>query len=379
MSPAPSASSAPLVVRFGAFGDMILLIPVLKLLAARYGRPCDVVSSGGWTTPLLDRVPASAQRFLLTSRRAPYWFNRSQRRLVAWLRARPPGPVYVVEPDEKPLSLLRRARIDPAWICTLRDFPREPREHILAQTLRLARATPTLCAEPSNPIGYPPTSSRPASGNLLGYSSPADPASLLTPDTRPTLSDTDHRDCADWLARHQLAAAPVVLIQPGNKKTMKRGDRRRSSNVDYWPEENWARVITGVLAALPAARVVICGAPSERMIADDIVALLSQPSHSRVVVGSNELPIPRLLALQARAHSMISVNTGPAHSAAAMGCPLAALFTRHPHRAADFYAPVPTTAPVKIIQPDAALGLDAELHALPPDSVVAAWRTLVSV
>ena len=47
----------PLVVRFGAFGDMILLLPALNLLARRYGDACEVVGSGGWTEPLLRRVP----------------------------------------------------------------------------------------------------------------------------------------------------------------------------------------------------------------------------------------------------------------------------------------------------------------------------------
>lgn len=353
MPPPAQSLAPPLVVRFGAFGDMILLIPVLKLLAARYGQPCEVVSSGGWTAPLLDRVPSSSRRVLLTSRRAPYWFNRSQRQFVAWLRTRPPGPVYVFESDEKPLSLLRRAGIAPAWISTLRDFPREPAEHILEHALRLARTVPP--AVDATALPPPPAS----------------------PDARPMLSDADRRDCSAWLAHHRFTGRPLVLIQPGNKKTMKRGPRRRSSNVDYWPEENWARVVAGICAARPEAQVIICGAPSERPIAEDIVSHLSADERARVLIGSNDLPIPRLLALQSVAHSMVSVNTGPAHAAAAMGCPLVALFTRHPHRAADYYAPVPTTAPVKIIQPDPSFGESAGLDQLTSDVVVAAWRALV--
>lgn len=342
----------PLVVRFGAFGDMVLMVPVLKLLHQRFGRPCDVVSSGGWTAPLLQRVPAAGESFLLTSRRAPYWLNRSQRQLVAWLRDRPAGPVFVFEPDEKPLSLLRRGGIDPAWICTLRDWPRQPGEHILAHSLRLARATPAAL-----------------------HATPANPVSELTPDARPQLTAEDSRDCETWLAAHRLTNAPVVLLQPGNKKTMKRGDRRRASNVAYWSESNWAAVIRGVRTRLPAARFVICGAPAERQIADDILALVPEVRDA-VVVGSGELPIPRLLALQTRAHSMISVDTGPAHSAAAMGCPLVVMFTRHAHRAADLYAPVPTTATVKIVQTPETLP-EAGLSAITPDAVVTAWQTLL--
>ena len=39
--------------------------------------------------------------------------------------------------------------------------------------------------------------------------------------------------------------------------------------------------------------------------------------------------MPRLLALCARSHSMISVDTGPAHAAAALGLPLVVLFGAH--------------------------------------------------
>lgn len=354
---------APLVVRFGAFGDMVLMIPVLTLLRQRYGGRCDVIGSGPWTEPLLQRVPAVAERFYLTSRRAPYWFNRSQRQLVAWLRRRDRGPVYVFEPDEKPLALLRRAGIGPEWICTLRDLPRQPGEHILAHALRLARATPSaLRADPAAPAA-------------AGLPSPAADAPPTTPSPRPTLTDSDRRDCADWLAQRGLTGAPLVLLQPGNKKTMKRGDRRRASNVDYWPESNWAAVIGGVRAALPDARIVLCGSPAERELALDIAALASA-HRDHLVVASTELPIPRLLALQERAQSMISVNTGPAHSAAAMGCPLLVMFTRHAHRAADLYAPVATTAAVEILQPPADSG-DPGLSAITADAVVAAWRRLV--
>jgi len=343
----------PLVIRFGAFGDMILLIPVLKLLERRYGVPCDVVASGSWSEPLLQRVAPDGRRFFLTSRRAPYWLNRSQQQLVRWLKQRAIGPVYVFEPDEKPLSLLRRAGVKPDWICTLRDYPRQSGEHLLAHSLRIARETPAALRGTRN--------------------APIECAEV--PNPRPTLSEQDRRDCADWLASRGVMS-PIILLQPGNKKTMKRGDRRRRSNIDYWPESNWAKVVLGVRQTIPGAHVIICGTPAERPIGEDIAALLPA-NRDRVLIASDELPIPRLLALQERAHSMISVNTGPAHAAAAMGCPLLVMFTRHAHRAADLYAPVPTTAPVKILQPEAALAGQG-LSAITPESVIAAWRNLVA-
>ena len=344
----------PLVMRFGAMGDMMLLIPMLKALQQRYGQPCELVASGGWTRALMQRVPACGPVHLLTSRHSPYYFNRSQWQLVDTLRRRPAGPVYVFEPDEKPLSLLRRGGVKPEWICTIRDLPRLPREHIAAHALRLAHQTPAaLIGRPEYAVGAP-----------------------LTPDTRPTLSEADRRDCAEWIEQRGLAGRPLVLIQAGNKKTMKGGNRQRVGNVDFWPEANWGEVIAGVRRLLPASRVILCGAPSERLLAEDIIATLSG-SRDGVFIATDDLPIPRLLALQERAHSLISVNTGPAHGAAAKGCPQVVMFTRHAHRAADLYAPLPTTAPVRIILPESE-NPDAGLSSITPAALIAAWHEVAT-
>ncbi len=334
-------STPPLVVRFGAFGDMVLMIPVLKLLRERYGQPCDVVSSGPWTEPLLSRVSSAGQRVYLTSRRAPYWFNRSQQDFVRWLKKRPAGPVYVFEPDEKPLALLRRGGVALEWICTWRDLPREPREHILAHAFRLARQTPPALA------GKVP-----------------EPAHI--PDARPEITDADRRECDAWLAEQNLAGKPIVLIQAGNKKTMRRGPRQRASNLKYWPEERWAAIVAGVHAAMPTAGLVLCGSPSERALIDDIRSRVPATVPTAVASG-----ILRVLALQERAHSMISVDTGPAHSAAALGCPLTVLFASPP----DLYAPIPTTADVRILRPENPSG-ESPLLGLTPETVLAAWQEL---
>ena len=341
-------------MRFGAMGDMVLLIPMLKALQQRYGRPCDLVSSGPWTIPLMQRVPACGPLQLLTSRRAPYLFNRSQWELVDALRQRPPGPVYIFEPDEKPLTLLRRGGIGPEWICSVRDLPRLPREHIAAHALRLAHQTPAALRDQPD---YAVTTT-------------------LEPNTRPSLTETDRRDCSDWVEHHGLNGSPLVLLQPGNKKTMKGGNRQRSSNVDYWPEASWGEVIAGVRQLLPSAQVIICGTPAERPLAEDIVD--SVPGRrDGILIATDDLPIPRLLALQERAHSLISVNTGPAHSAAALGCPEVVMFTRHVHRSADLYAPLPTTAPVKILLPELSVP-DAGLISISPDTVISAWHGMVT-
>jgi heptosyltransferase-2/heptosyltransferase-3 len=43
---------------------------------------------------------------------------------------------------------------------------------------------------------------------------------------------------------------------------------------------------------------------------------------------ADDLPVPRLVALMSRAAALISVDSGPAHVAAAVGCPQVVLFGR---------------------------------------------------
>jgi heptosyltransferase-2/heptosyltransferase-3 len=87
---------------------------------------------------------------------------------------------------------------------------------------------------------------------------------------------------------------------------------------------------------------------------------------------ANELPVRTLLPLLERAHSMISIDTGPAHAAAALGCPTVAVFGS---QNATLYRPGGATTPAVAVTGvvDGAqniLGITAE-------AVIAAWLDLV--
>src|SRR5262249_29286203 len=128
--------------------------------------------------------------------------------------------------------------------------------------------------------------------------------------------------CDAWLGGAGLEGVPLVLVQPGNRRTM-RGRRLRVSAADdrSWPVERWAQLLHRVHAQLPAARIVLCGAPGEALL----LAWIAQAAQLPAVLTA-ELSLARLLALCTRAHSMISVNTGPAHLAAAVSLPVVVLF-----------------------------------------------------
>ena len=110
---------------------------------------------------------------------------------------------------------------------------------------------------------------------------------------------------------------------------MKGGAQPRISPDDHkaWPVDRWAALLAHVRERLPQALILLVGAPGEAAFLESIRAA-ARPATAEVAV----LPLRRLFALCAAAHSMISVDTGPAHAAAAVGLPLVVLFGAYPAR-----------------------------------------------
>jgi heptosyltransferase-2/heptosyltransferase-3 len=126
-----------------------------------------------------------------------------------------------------------------------------------------------------------------------------------------------------WLRKHGLVGQSLLLIQAGNKRTMRPLYRKRRTNTKYWPEERWASVIRAIHAHDPSKRVLLLGTRGEHALNDEIRVRAGVPGVHNV---ARDLPVDVLLPLLEIAHSMISVDTGPAHAAAALGCPQVTLF-----------------------------------------------------
>jgi heptosyltransferase-2/heptosyltransferase-3 len=141
-----------------------------------------------------------------------------------------------------------------------------------------------------------------------------------------------------------VAGQPIVCVQPGSKRTMRRGRVDRSSNTKFWPVSNWSEVIDQVIATMPRAQVLLCGVPNEVEMCEAVRDSCRDAQSVKVV--ADDLPIRRLLALMSMAHSCISVDTGPAHVAAAVNCPVVVLFGQADPR---MFRPVSDNSPVRVI------------------------------
>jgi heptosyltransferase III len=285
------SSSCPVVVRFAAIGDVVLLTILLEELAKRHGEPVAVLGSGKWMQTLLDPDPAVAEVRLVTSRKAPYWFTSSQREAVAWLHTQG-GPIYLCDPDLHSLGLLLRA---------------VPRERI-TRVWDKWPGIETHWADWWQSVG---------TEQALAHDSGQPRLTML-----PAWRD----DALAWLQAKGIAQHPILLIQPGNKKTAKTWTWKRTTSDKFWPIDRWVDVIRAALLQMPTLRVVVCGSLVELSLINEITNACND---QRVIPGAEDLPLTRLIGLTSLAYSMISIDTGPAHIAAAMDCPLVVLFGKH--------------------------------------------------
>jgi heptosyltransferase-2/heptosyltransferase-3 len=137
----------------------------------------------------------------------------------------------------------------------------------------------------------------------------------------------------------------------------------------YWPEDRWGQVINRVRALQPDHAVFLTGTTNERAFNEDIRA---SSGATEVYNMAGDLEIQTLLPLLERAHSIISVDTGPAHAAAALGCPTVALFG--PANATLFRpggATTPATALTGTVN-----GIQSILG-ITVDAVIEAWTSLI--
>jgi ADP-heptose:LPS heptosyltransferase len=315
----------PIVIWFGRVGDLILLSTLLDILHRRYGRACHLIGAGSWLAELYAAHPDVA-RVSCLHRYTAWLFDPAWWRTWRALRSSRASPVYVCETDPRKLARIQRLlRLSGTGAARCLFIAREPSPgsthwvdaqtgldtalphaskiaptHWVDRLVSFGRLTPPACNAADYPWPTPPPRGTP----LLQVAAAV------------------RAECSAWLDAQGWHARPLVLVQPGNRRTMRRWRwRPQTADDKAWPIERWAALLQRVGARLPQAQIVLCGAPRESQLLRSIAAATQSPA-----VTAAELPLPRLLALCERAHSMISVDTGPAHAAAALGVPLVVLF-----------------------------------------------------
>lgn len=286
---------------------MIMQTALLGLLHRRYGGACRVVGAGPWNESVFLGHPDVEQCWSLP-RHAPFPFTRQWPRLVRALRQSAPAPVYVCEYQYRQLPRVKRllftSGIDMRRCVFIDEEPGE-KGHWIDALLRLGARTPAALRADEYPL--PPDHGR------------------FAPRLAVLQSERCERDA--WLRARGWFGRPIVLVQPGNHRSMSPRRRRRWRDRDdkAWPIERWRELLSAIQARLPDAVIMLRGAVEEIPMLEAM----------RAAIGLDDLQVTGLalrplFALTEAAHSMISVDTGPAHAAAALGLPVVVLYGAGP-------------------------------------------------
>lgn len=338
----------PIVIRFGRLGDMLLLAPLLQRLHRGYGEACVLLGTGPWSAPLYQAHPDVARVLQVRARHQPLAFSPERWRMLLTLQHATHAAVHVCETEPRALAKIRRmlalAHVPRERCVFAADTPPLHAEHWIDRLLRTAGRPPAAC--------------------LPGWREPA-AADALAP--RLALTADDRRDRDAWLRARGWHGEPLWLVQPANKRSM-RWNGPRADDDKAWPIPNWSAALRALHSEHPAARILACGTPNELPLLEQLAAA-TRPAPVDVV--ARDLSLRRLLALAEIADGMLSVDTGPAHLAAAMGCPLVVLFGA---QAPAVWCPRSPTGSAVL-----ALGgppQHARVADITPDEVIAALRRL---
>jgi ADP-heptose:LPS heptosyltransferase len=303
VKPLRAVALSAIVIRLGALGDMINLTALLQLLQRRYGAPCVLIGAGPWCEPVY-RGSGDVARTWVLDRHWPLLLTLTGWRVLAALRRSHPAPIYVCDYDKqlrRVERLLALSGVDRRRCLFLARSGDD--EHYVDSLMGFGRRTPAAldaAAYPSPPAVY------------------AGPR--LSRDLGP-----ERAEVAAWLTARGWSERPLILVQPGNRRTMgtqRRRHARLARDDKTWPAGNWIELFQRLHARMPAALILLCGVAAEAAMLRQLRAAAALPA----VVAVATLPLRQFFALCERAHSMISIDTGPAHAAAALGVPLVVMF-----------------------------------------------------
>ena len=279
-----------LVVFFARVGDLVMLTPFLRACAAR--GPVELLARP-WAQPLLGGQPWLAGLHTVAQPNAAGWQD--------WLAGSP----------RRTLGQ-RLAGKGYSEILTFADRP------VVRQWI-------------DNWRGAVPVRVLPLTGFASGthtsdqFLSAGRAAGLVddTDEPRPRLDVP-----ADAVAHARVALAElgqrVVAIQAGSSLT----DRffRRRPNLKGLPPATWATFATGLLDQGRADAIVLLGTAAERGEAQAIIQAADPRHRARIHDRTGAVPLGLLAPYLAACAGCASVDTGPAHIAAAVGCPLLTVF-----------------------------------------------------
>ena len=300
------ASHRIMILRLGAFGDILMGTPLLAAL--RHAYPNAHLT---WIVGSLEREAIDANPYIdeLLVWEGGYWkrmvrklhYSRWISRMLAFrreLQNRRYDVFISFQPEEWPLLTLGvGAPVSIGIFDTFKRFYGKPRNPHFRRFYTHPYPAPELATHRTDQyllalgaLGLPPVPDEPLA---IGY----------------TAAD---RACADeFLEWHGLAQGKkFVVISP----------------LTTWPTRCWPAdryvALADALARRHGCRIVVTGSAKEQATLEEIAAHME----TAPVVMAGELSFRQTTALLNRAALLVSGDTGPMHAASALGIPQIALF-----------------------------------------------------
>ena len=319
-----------LVLRFGLFGDGILLTPTLRLLRNSYPRAQIHVLATPIQVPVFDGL-TSVDRVIVW-RAGDLLEPRHALRLQNWLEAaacvrelrggRYDLALACYGPLSSAVALLSGAAVrvgfagEAAPGTLTRALPGQRWEHPLHDaeySVEVARAAGAQGETPRTEIAVTAEAKRAVEERFIARAARAGP---VEGGSTPPPAGEGSVVGRIGSARVEVPRQRLILLHPGATN----GDAKR------WPAEHWEELTVRLLE--DGHVLAFAGAGEEDgQLAEGIIrgARRRCPQRGRVINAVNETSLPELVALSDRADVVVSGDSGPMHVAVARGRPTVAV------------------------------------------------------
>ncbi len=298
----PLSAKRILVVRAGALGDTLMATPVLRALHNRNPQAnIDFVCSAQ-AAPLLELNPNVTQIYRLRRRNLPYWLSVEKLRLTRLIRREGYDRVILLETAPRYRELLRHS--DVLHIRSFTDVPFDPRQHCISNYLRVAGI------------------SDPGVGDFE--------------------MDLPIDDSDDLVSERLLSGLPPPHIGVHVGYGPRRSKPNQSLRLRGWGADNFVQLVGRLLDG--GASIILTGSKEDQV---DTHAISSHFESARVRSIAGRTRIRELAAVIKRLDLLISVDSAPAHMAAALKIPVLVLWGPG---ILEQTRPMSALSPIRIIQ-----------------------------
>jgi len=258
-----------------------MVTPLLRALRKKFPDAETDVLCSELAAGILELTPGLGRRYALRYRNLPYALSLEKQKLVRVLASRGYGFAVLLERADRYRYLLDRAGI--REVRSFRETPFDPKSHAIVNNLRAA--------------------------GFEGEGSSSDMEVFL--------SDDDRERAAEIL---RPLPRPSIGMHVGYGPRGKK--RNQTERLKGWSPDNFTAVGSELLAR--GASLVFTGSREDR---PDVDAILSRlPSTGSAVSLAGRTSLRALAAVIEKLDLFVSVDSGPAHLAAAVATPLLVLW-----------------------------------------------------